>query len=394
MAAATRSARLSSLMPRTENHWRPAPPPSKGSKPSGASTAAIGKAARTASANGRRLSGDPPTPCSRMNNWRTSTPASGRNSSEPVDAMKLLRAGWGRGTAPLSQHCKMRGVGAGAPLSSLGCPCLLLAVPCRGPCLNAAAAATFPRCNANTDFRFWRHARQPESAAPRAQGAPPDDDSAGRSHRHRPVRGLRRGHCRSGSGRRPARLPGDWPDGLLHHDEPGRTGHLHAGVGLVLHLCITLRGPRLRLRAGLELLGQLGHGRRRGRGGRPTGHGLLAAGYAGLDLERGVFSAHLRAERLFGAQLRRSRILVRPDQGGGRAVLHCRRPGHAGGHHPRRRPGRAGELDHRRRALRGQRGHLGGRGDGGGLFLPGHRTGGRGRGRIRKPAPQRAARHQ
>ena len=35
-----------------------------------------------------------------------------------------------------------------------------------------------------------------------------------------------------------------------------------------------------------------------------------------------------------------------------------------------------------------------GRGHGGGLFVPGHRAGRRGRRRIRKPAPQRAARHQ
>ncbi|KAG1428337.1 hypothetical protein G6F57_023200 [Rhizopus arrhizus] len=92
MACATRSGRLSSVTPRTENHCRPAAPPSKGSNPSGTRTAAVGNAVRTASAIGRRFSGEPPTPCSRMNNWRTATPGSGRNSRELEDAMRLLRA--------------------------------------------------------------------------------------------------------------------------------------------------------------------------------------------------------------------------------------------------------------------------------------------------------------
>ena len=96
----------------------------------------------------------------------------------------------------------------------------------------------------------------------------------------------------------------------------------------------------------------------------------------------------------FGARLRRIRILVRADQGHRRAVLHRRGPGHAGRHHPQRRPDRPGQLERGRRALRRQLRHLGGRGHGGGLFVPGHRAGRRGRRRIRKPAPQRAARHQ
>ena len=77
----------------------------------------------------------------------------------------------------------------------------------------------------------------------------------------------------------------------------------------------------------------------------------------------------------FGARLRRIRILVRADQGHRRAVLHRRGPGHAGRHHPQRRPDRPGQLERGRRALRRQLRHLGGRGHGGGLFVPGHRAG-------------------
>ena len=139
---------------------------------------------------------------------------------------------------------------------------------------------------------------QRESAAARAQGAPPDHDRAWRRHRHGPVHRLRRGDRRGRSRRRAAGLPGDRPDGLFHHDQPGRTGHLHAGVRLLLHLCLALRGSGLRLRAGLDLLVQLGHRGGRGRGGGAAGHGLLVPGFARMDLERGLPGADLRPERL------------------------------------------------------------------------------------------------
>ena len=49
------------------------------------------------------------------------------------------------------------------------------------------------------------------------------------------------------------RLSGGWADGVHSHDQSGRDGVAPAGLWLVRHLWRQVRGPRIRLRAWLEL---------------------------------------------------------------------------------------------------------------------------------------------
>ena len=65
-APATRAGRLASVTPRTENHCRPLPPPSKRLGASGATKRAPGATPASASASGVILAPSAPTPCRRM----------------------------------------------------------------------------------------------------------------------------------------------------------------------------------------------------------------------------------------------------------------------------------------------------------------------------------------
>ena len=85
---------------------------------------------------------------------------------------------------------------------------------------------------------------------------------------------------------RAAGLRADRHHGLFPDDQPGRAGRGHAGFRLVLDLWRALRRRRLRFRAGLELLVQLGRHGGGGSGGRAAGDGLLVPRHSRRVLER------------------------------------------------------------------------------------------------------------
>ena len=214
------------------------------------------------------------------------------------------------------------------PHHSRACPCLRGSAPRRGPGLPQG----------------------PETPA----GA---DDRDRRRHRHRPVHGRRRPPRR--------RRPG--PDHQLCrlrvlrlHDpaRPRRTRDAPAVVGLVRLLCPRILRREGRVRHRLAVLAELGHDGDRGHHRRRAVHELLQEV---LGADRGRTAVGLgpgRPDPGPGPQphqrqgVRRARILVRADQGGGARVLPDRR--HLLRHlrHPRRRPGGRLQPD------RGQRRHV------------------------------------
>ncbi|CAI8698307.1 hypothetical protein EMIT0111MI5_90026 [Burkholderia sp. IT-111MI5] len=227
---------------------------------------------------------------------------------------------------------------------------------------------------------------------PRAAGPPSANDRDRRLDRHGPVRRVRRVDLAGRPRRRDARVHGDRPDGLFPDDEPRRNGRVHARVGFVRDLRREVRRRRLRLRARLELLVQLGRHAGGGARRRAARDALLVSACAGRLVERAVPHADLRAQRAVGARLWRSRILVRADQGADGARVRRRRPADDLRDHAGRPERRLGQLHDRRRAVRRRLGDDARRRDDRGLLVPGHRNDRRRGRRIGEPAHDDPAR--
>ena len=240
-----------------------------------------------------------------------------------------------------------------------------------------------PGVHAGRDIPGRRAPARPERQAP-------DNDLHRRSHRHRPVRGLRQDNPRQRARRRPRRLRAHRGHGLPAHAVAGRDGGLHTRRGLLRRVRRALHQPQLRLRHGVELLVQLGdHGRRRARRGVPR-HEVLVPRRPRVGVVGRLPLDPRRAQRPVRARLRGGGVLVRPRQGRrGRRLPRPGRPHHR--RHPRRHPPRIRQLDEGRGPLRQRIRGCPGDLHGGGLQLPGHGDGRRGRrggGQSREAGPQ------